>query len=194
MIRVVEAPAEDVVNLLELKNHLRVDLDDDDSLIMALGRAATEWAEGYCNRSFVTTTYEYQLDSWPSGGVMPLPRPTLQEVVAVRYVDRDGVEAVLDEALYFVDVVKKPGRLVLNYGAEWPSVTLRPVAGVRVEFVAGYGGASAVPDMVKAAVKLLVGDLYENRENTLVAQGVTVAPMPFAARALLDMVRIKEFV
>jgi uncharacterized phiE125 gp8 family phage protein len=134
------------------------------------------------------------LDGWPRGGVMPLPRPTLQEVVAVRYTDRDGVEAVLDEALYFVDVVKKPGRLVLNYGAEWPSVALRPVAGVRVEFVAGYGGASAVPDMVKAAVKLLVGDLYENRENTLVAQGVTVAPMPFAARALLDMVRIKEFV
>ena len=35
---------------------------------------------------------------------------------------------------------------------------------VTVRFVAGYGAASAVPETVKAAIKLLVGHLYEHRE------------------------------
>ena len=54
----------------------------------------------------------------------------------------------------------------------------------------GYGEASAVPRPIRQAILLLIGTMYENRESVLVAQGVTVAQLPFGVDALLMPYRI----
>ncbi|KKL52184.1 hypothetical protein LCGC14_2288070, partial [marine sediment metagenome] len=73
----------------------------------------------------------------------------------------------LTASTYIVDTNSEPGRLSLAYNAVWPNETLRPVNGVVVRFVAGYGSvATAVPNMAKQAVKLMVGHMFEHRENT----------------------------
>jgi len=56
-------------------------------------------------------------------------------------------------------------KISLKYGKTWPSTTLRPHRGVLITFVAGYGDdASSVPEKVKLAILLLIGDYYSNRE------------------------------
>ena len=53
---------------------------------------------------------------------------------------------------------------------------------VTITFVAGYGAADQVPDEAKHAIKLILGHLYENRED------VSTAPLraiPQGARNLL---------
>jgi len=60
-LRVVSPPICEPVPLELMKQHLRVDIDDDDILITAYMQAAREWCESYVNRSFIKKTYEMRL-------------------------------------------------------------------------------------------------------------------------------------
>jgi len=65
-LTIVTPPAEEPVTLTEAKNHLRVDLSDDDSLISALIVAAREHAEAITRRAFITQTLKLSLDAFPA--------------------------------------------------------------------------------------------------------------------------------
>lgn len=184
----VTAPAEEPVTTAEAKSHLRVDIADDDGLIDDLVSGCREQVENHTRRALVTQTWDLFFDAWPAGDIL-IPRPPLQSVTGVYYTNDEGVETQVSSSIYLVDVKREPGRVVLKSGESWPSATLQGINGVRVRFVAGYGAAAAVPGPIKSALKLWLGDLYENRENTLIGIGTAVVEMPFAARALLSPYR-----
>lgn len=187
------APAAEPVSASEAKSHLRIDISDDDTLIGTYITAARVRVEQELNRALVTQTWELVLDGFPAGDRIRLPLPPLQSVTSVKYTDEDGVEATYSSANYLVDTDAEPGQIVLKSGVTWPAVTLlREVAAVRIKFVAGYGLAAAVPEPIKLAIKLLVGTYYENREDTLVAQGVTVMRLPTGVRDLLSSYRVRR--
>jgi len=107
----------------------------------------------------------------------------------VRYYDTDDTAYFIDAGDYLVDVKSEPGRVCLNYGESWPSTTLRPHNGICVTFVAGYGdAASDVPRNIRQAMLLLIGHLYENREDVIT--GTIVSQMPLASQHLLWKDRI----
>ncbi len=151
--------------------------------------AAREYCEDFQNRAYLTQTWDLWLDSFPSGGCIRIPLPPLQSVTSIKYYDTANVEATMAIADYFVDDKSEPGRLSLAYGKSWPSTTLRPVNGVCIEFVAGYGNAAAaVPKKVKQAMLLLIGHWYVNREAALT--GAVSKEIEFAVHALLWMDRV----
>jgi uncharacterized phiE125 gp8 family phage protein len=124
-----------------------------------------------------------------------LPKPPLQSVTSIQYYDIDDNPAVtVDSSTYLVDADSWPGRIYLRDGQSWPSVTLREIGGVVIQFVAGYGDADDVPAPIRQAMQLILSDWYENRENTLIMSGVGVLPpLPFAARKLLASYRRRQF-
>lgn len=183
-LTLVTGPVVEPVSVSEAKAHLRVDISDDDALIGSLITAARTHVEQHLRRALVTQTWDLVLDGFP-GRELRLPLPPLASVTSVTYTDDEGGAGSVDAGEYVVDTDREPGRVVLRSGGTWPAVTLRAAAGVRVRFVAGYGNAAAVPGPIKQAILLLVGTLYENREETLVAQGVTVMRLPFGVQALL---------
>jgi len=164
-LKLIIPPTTEPITLQEAKNHLRVDGTDDDVLIQSLITTAREYCEAFQNRAYITQTWEMTLDSFPQ---MPLklPRPPLQSVSSIKYIDQNGVETLFDAANYIVDTDSEPGRITLVPGIFWPSVILKPIGGVKIRFVAGYGDATKVPMMVKQAILLLIGHWYENREAT----------------------------
>lgn len=184
-VKVVTPPGSEPVSIEEAKLHLRVGTDADDDLISALIVAARETAEGFQNRSFITQTLKEVLDHFPRTPHR-LPRPPVSVVTSIVYTDSDGEEGTVDAGSYFLDAVS--GRLVLNYGYSWPSVTLRPAAGVAITYTAGYGAAEDVPARVKQAMLLMIGHWYEHREQVIT--GTIVAELPMAAKALLWQERI----
>lgn len=189
----VSAPSEEPISLSEAKLHLRVDIDDDDSLIEGLITAARRHAEEVITRrAFITQTWCHYRDGFPPGRTMLIPRPPLQSVSGIYYTPQGGSEQTISSDDYHVDIHSDPGRIVLTSGASWPGDTLTAVNGVRVQFVAGYGDeADDVPGPIRLAIKMMIGHLYENRELT-VATG-HIQEVPFAANALLQSYRALRF-
>lgn len=168
----VTPPATSPVSLAEAKAHLRVDHDDEDTLIQAIVDAATEHLDGYdgiLGRAIMPQTWAQQYSGFC--GDMVLPFGPVQAVTSVAY-DAETFEdyqLLQDGRGYFLRV---------NDGASWPSAS----GPVTVTFEAGY---SSVPSPIKAAILLHVGTLYEYRETMV----ENVKPSP-AYDALLAPYRV----
>lgn len=188
-LKLITAPAEEPISIAEVKRHLRVDIEDDDVLIMQLITAVRTHVEQHIlRRALVTQTWDYYLDAFPASNQIVIPMPSLQSVTSISYTDANDVTSTLDASSYVVDTVNEPGRVMLKASASWPSTTLAPLNGVAIRFVAGYGLAAAVPQMIKQAILLTIGDLYENRENIVV--GTIVTELPIGAKLLLWPYRV----
>lgn len=186
-------PSVEPVSLAEAKLHLRVDDDitSDDTLISALISAARQKVEIETRRALVTQTQVLKMDRFPSGesAVIELPNPPLQSVSAVQYVDQNGDTQTLAAADYIVDTASEPARITPAYNTFWP-LTRAQINAVTVTFVAGYAPGSGsptdyaanVPQALKAAIKLLVGHWYENREAV---GAVNLKPLPMAVDSLI---------
>lgn len=160
--KVVTAPASEPVTASDAKLYTRIATDIEDSLVerwIKAGRKAAEW---YQHRAYITQTLEIVYDSWPAT-CFALPRPPLVSINSIKYYDTNNTEYTVDSSTYFVDTVSTPGRVSLNYAGTWPTIVLRPIAGFIVNYDAGYGAASDVPDVVKDAIYLYCAYRYENR-------------------------------
>ena len=178
----VSAPTEEPVTIKNIMDHLRIDSDNEYNLIDTYIKTARQYCEKWQNRSYITQTWKLVLDDFPDEKYIELPLPPLQSVSSIIYYDIGDGSNTLPTSDYFVDISSEPGRVGLNYAKTWPSITLRPRNAVEITYVAGYGGASDVPEHIKHAIKLLVGHLYENREATSFQ---SFNELPFAVESLL---------
>jgi uncharacterized phiE125 gp8 family phage protein len=166
-LELVTGPATEPLALAEVRVRLRIShTDDDDDLDLAILRARED-AETRLGRALITQTWRLNLDCFPATGELELPRPPLQSVSSVKYIDEDGDLQTLATSEYVVDTSGEKGRLYLAWEKSWPSIRIEPNA-VRVEFVAGYGDdASDVPARFRAWMLIKAGDHYAHREGTI---------------------------
>jgi uncharacterized phiE125 gp8 family phage protein len=185
-LTLVSAPASEPFALDDAKTHLKVDVTTDDELISTLLIAARELCETVTHRAFITQTWDYKLDAFPTCDELWLPKPPVSSVTSISCVDGTGTTQTWGASYYRLDAPTGPharrARITPAYGVVYPS-TQDVTGAVTVRFVCGYGGAAAVPSSIKAAMKLLIGHWYENRESVNVGNIVNV--MPQAADALL---------
>lgn len=184
-IAVITPPAAEPITIDQAKAHLRVDSGDENALITALIIAARERAEGHTGRALITQTLELTLDEFP-GSIIEIPRAPVLAITSVKAINTANAETTMSADDYLLDI--GTGRLSLADDASWPDVTLRPIGGVKVRFTAGYGtDGSAVPAVIRQAMLLMIGHWFTHREEAI--SGVTIAEVPLAAKALLDMER-----
>ena len=180
-LTLITPPAAEPVTLAEARAHLRIDGTGDDALIAALIAAAREAVESHTRRALMAQSWRLTLDRFPgaplpwwdgvrqgadlpsSAGAIELPRPPLQSVASVTVFDDADAPAVVPAADYFVDTAREPGRIVLRSAKSWP-VVRRAAAGVEIDFTAGYGAATDVPQAIRQGILLLAGYWFENRE------------------------------
>lgn len=203
-LEIVTPPAVEPVSLAEAKLHLRVSIDDDDTLITSLIAAARLRAEALLRQTLIATTFDWFLDGFPASAngyfnrlvrlqgpgpqwlpngaaILIVPNRPLVSVASVKYYDPAGVLQAVDPATYFVST-GLGSRIQPLVGHVWPVV--RPqIDGVVIRYTAGYADASAVPENVKAAMKLMIGTWYEHREE--VADAATY-PVSNTVDALLS--------
>jgi uncharacterized phiE125 gp8 family phage protein len=183
--QITTEPTIEPITLTEAKLHLRVDGTDDDALITSLIKAARQLCEEYQNRAYITQTITWKLDGFPCE--FTVPRPKLQSVTSIKYIDANGTQQTLVSSIYDVDIYSEPARIVLAYGQVWPLLR-GDINSVEVIFKAGYGDtADKVPDRIKAAIKLLIGHLYEHREDVSTLKHESV---PFGVTSLLSVDRV----
>lgn len=177
-------PATTSITLAEAKAHLNQDESADDALITTLIEAADSYVQNDLSRSLVTQTRVLKLNCFPD--YICLPYPPLASVTSITYLDSTGTSQTLGASVYAVDTSREPGRITLKYAQVWPATQAIENA-VTITYVAGYGAAAAVPSQIKAAVKLLVGHWFEQREAIVI--GETVAEVPLTVQNLLTQIR-----
>lgn len=180
-LKLITPPATEPVTLTEVKSQLRIDSVTEDTYLGTLITAAREYCEMFQNRAYITQTWEFTLDTWPRFP-FKLPMPPLVSVTFIHYHDTADVETIWAASNYFVDTDSEPGRVGLRYNIVLPTTTLRSLNAIKIQYMAGYGAAAAVPLRTKQAILLLVGHLYENRETV---SPVDLKEIPFAVSALL---------
>ena len=206
-IKVVTAWTTSAVSTSTQKSFMRVDFSDDDTLIAELVKASQNVIETYLNRAITTQTLELYLDrlpfyndiNYPEGtftapdmeynsNFIVLPKPPVASVTHVKYFDDSDTEYTYASSNYYVDTISEQARIVLRQGKSWPTVTQTRNANAYVlKYVAGYGGASDVPEPIVQAIKLLTAHLYENRE-AVTSLGVNT--IPYTIGAMLQPYRI----
>jgi len=164
------------VSLAEAKLHLRVDHSDEDALITRLIYAATDQAEVFMGRSIEKRLHTLKLKEFPVGrDPLLLPRPPLVNIeTAITYYDLAGDS----ESILVADLIEQAGEepmIVPARYALWPTVDDQRPLPITIPYQAGYANAAAVPALIKQAILLQVGALYEFRENLSEASTTKIA-------------------
>ena len=208
-IKVVTAWTTSAVPTSTQKSFMRVDFSDDDTLIAELVKASQNVIETYLNRAITTQTLELYLDrlpfyndiNYPEGtftapdmeynsNYIVLPRPPVASVTHVKYFDDSDTESTFSSSKYYVDLISEQARVVLKKGVSWPTVAeTRNANAYEIKYVAGYGGASDVPEPITHAIKLLTTHLYENREAVT---SLSVNAIPYTIGALLQPYKVQR--
>ncbi len=184
--KVTSAPAAEPVTNADVKEYLGIDASDTtwDSMLTDMATAARELCEAHLGMALITQTIQQFQDRLPGtrdewfDGVREMPvtairgrpapiilvRHPVQSVSSVKLYDEDDTATTVSADVYQVDLVSEPPRIAVRRDQAWPSVTLRAMNGVEVEYVAGYGSAaSSVPDQIKRGIIMLAGYLFEHR-------------------------------
>ena len=176
----ITAPTAEPITLGEARAQCRVTHELDDAAFAALILSAREWAQGFTRRTFMTQTWEYTLQGFPSE--IELPFFPVQSITSVKYVDTVGATQTLSGSAYESDLVSVVSRIRAAAGYAWPS-TKYVYNAVTVRLVAGY--ADNHPDLltVRAAMLMHVEAHYD-REAT------NFDNLMKAAESLLGQLRI----
>jgi uncharacterized phiE125 gp8 family phage protein len=194
MLLLVTPPAAEPLLLDEAREHLRVDTDDEDALIASQLVAARMHIETITGRQLLPATWELQIDGFPDEPIT-LPRSPVISVESIAHLDGTGALQTLPPTDYQLlagsSPTSDPAQVVPAFGRTWPGVVAMPNA-VRVRFVAGYADEDAVPQPLKAAILLVLGDLYANREAQVPGAAMQLSANP-AVEALLAPYRLRWF-
>jgi uncharacterized phiE125 gp8 family phage protein len=194
-LKIITAPVTEPVSLTEAKSHLRITHTNDDTLIISLIKVARQQAESITLRSLASAVYDLSIDDFPTEEIV-LPMPPVESITSIKYKDSDGVEATWDSDEW-IFYNSEPAVILPAYGEAYPTFTPYPIGAVTIRFTAGYktSGDDAdliIPEELKQAIKLLVANYYEYRED-LLTRGHIPKTVPFGVNALLSPYRLFTF-
>lgn len=218
----VTPPTVEPLSLIQAKAHLRVDVTDDDALILDLIAAVRQYGEGICRRAFCTQQWKLVLDTWPAPGMnigsanwygpnwgnSPGPLTTLRPDGSTGYEIVPGIPQLQSvESIKYIDTNGVQQTLdPLLYKVDTASKRGRVVPAygttwpaarneinaIEVSFTSGYGNAEAVPAGIKKWMLVRLATMYENREELAILARGKVEPLAYVDR-LLDDYRIFSF-
>jgi len=186
---------------------LRITHNAEDSLLEQYIEDARIYAENYTGRKIITQTVTAYYDDlngrdadiWEGTRVgaysaiygekyAELEFGPVASITEVNTIDLDNAETVYSSSDYYLDNYDDDlkARMMLNRGATITGA-LRAANNIKVEYVAGYGNASAVPSALRRAVIMLVGAMYANRGDCTDVQAQSCGASP-----LLDQYRYKD--
>ena len=159
----------------EAKSHLRVTHSTDDTYIDALIAAAHEEVHQYTNRQIMTATWKLYLDSFPDK--IELKKLPIQSITTIQYYDEDNALQTLASTEYKTSLNAVPALIeTADNDTDWPDTYDRSDA-VCITFVAGWASSASVPADIKHALKLIIGNLYDYRDDLANKREITTASM-----------------
>ena len=175
------------VSLTEAKSHLKVDTTADDTYITSIIKAATQLSEEYTNRFFIDTVIDQTCSDFAQ--LQTLFKSKVSAVAHVKYYDNDNSLQTLSATIYDTQLQYEPSQIQLAENQSFPSITKRNDA-VVARYTVGYGSSSSdVPEIIKQAILLTIGNFYQNRNSVVIGRIATELPMN--VKWLLDTYKVQ---
>ena len=180
--QVTATSAELPVTLDVTRMHLRnEDLRFDDEYLSGIIRAAAAIVERQYGMAMLTQTIEEYHRGFPCASDAPLLLriAPLLTVTSIQYLDGAGDTQTWDPDSWAYGHYNQTAFIVPKTGYDWPTgLSVQPNA-VTITYQAGFGPkASNVPADIRAALLLMIGAMYENREDA-------PSTLPLASQNLL---------
>lgn len=212
--KLLVGPTIEPVTLADAKNHLRVDFNEDNALILALISSVRQQAEQICRRTLLTQTWLVTLDQFPAPGQnigsanwygpqwgnSPGPLTTLNPNKSTGYeiyLPFSPLQSI--SSITYVNVdgqtqTLSPSAYKVDNISEPARVlpaygttfpaTRNEINAVQITLTAGWTSAAQVPAPIKSWMLLRLGAMYENRESDTVIQRGIMDSLPFADQLL----------
>ena len=186
-LKVDTAATTPIFTTAEAKDFLKVDTTADDTIIDNLVAAATESCQIYTNQYFINTVVTQYSDNWKE--FYSLYKSPVSSITHIKYYDTNDSLQTLASSNYILDDTYEPARIGIAVDGELPNVADR-INAVQVKYTVGYGTASTdVPEGIRTAIILTVGNWYENRQSVIT--GRTATELPLSSQYLLDQFKIQ---
>ena len=161
-LTVITPPGEEALSLAAAKAFLRVGHDAEDALIADLIAGVRARLEEAAGLALVARALRQTFHAWPSAlhrrGIALRPGP-VTELTAVRLIDAQDEETDVTDRFTLAGsrLCLKPGSAVLMIAIG---------ARVEVDFDAGFGAASDIPEDLVHALKLILLEAYRRNGAT----------------------------
>lgn len=210
--KVTVPAAVDPVPLATVKAYLKRTSTAEDALITIFIKAATEYAEQFTRRDFITRTYETFRDFFPGlsegyyafgqnetlGGLsfeggnvgFEIRRSPLQTIEKIEYL-KENVLTLVSSAIYYNTIEDDYSEVLTLDSATWPLDADRRLQAITITFKTGFGDADTdMPSWVTEGILQHVANMWANRGD---CSGSGCAKfLPAAARSLYLQNRIEN--
>lgn len=153
--KVIQETGVEIVNVEELKEYLVVEHNRFDLLIQNLGIAARQLLESYTDLDLKGKIREIYLDQFQN--TLKIEYGNITSLNSIKYNDSDGNQQTMAEEDYTLDDVVIPAEIIFH---KRPNTDR-----TRNNVIINYTSSTA-PQLAKQAIKLIVGEWYEERSNS----------------------------
>jgi uncharacterized phiE125 gp8 family phage protein len=170
------APAVEPLDLVDVKNFLKVTFSTDDDLITDYIKGSRQYVERLTGRALITQTITEYWDAFPAStdtypDILFTSVAPVQSVTSLSYVAAGGTPASYttwdntSNAKYYLDAASGwnglgQARILKNPDVSWPSLSSYRNS-VKLVYVAGFGyAASDIPGPILTAMQRLIGVWY----------------------------------
>ena len=176
-----------IVSTSDLKNHLRITFADDDNYIQDLEKAAVQRLEEFTNLFLLPTNCVQYGNTFNDLNILYKSPITPESISKVYYFQNDVWNIVTPSQVEFVEKMK-PARV---YGTSTFSnpTTDDVFSAWKIQYTVGYLTSADIPNPIIQAIKIMVADMYENRQSVIV--GKIVSEIPRTAQYLMNPYKIQ---
>jgi|TARA_R110000744_G_scaffold215564_2_gene334364 uncharacterized phiE125 gp8 family phage protein len=177
-----------IVTTSELKTHLRITFNDDDNYIVDLEKAAVRMVEEFTNLFLLRTNGEQYGNTFNDLKIL-FKSPLMEDAATSRvsYYQNGGWIVMPTIEREIVRAIK-PSRVYAT--ADFSNPTTDDVFQAwKINYNVGYNTIADIPQPLKQAIKIIVSDMYENRQSVIV--GKIVSEIPRTAQYLMNPYKIQ---
>lgn len=190
--RVINGPNEFPVSLQTARSYLKIKTSVDDPLINLLISQATDFAEKFTGRDFITRSYQTFRDFFPnwcdsegyyrcgdipglSGSIstingnlgFEIRRSQLISVTEISYL-RNSIPVVVDPAIFYNTLENDYSEILTNPNQTWPEDVDRRLQSITITFTCGFASSALdLPPWIKEGMLQHIALMYENRGDCM---------------------------
>lgn len=170
-IKINSTTGSELVSVSVLKNYIRVDHTEDDTLLGEMITVARQYLENYLSRDIVAKTRTYYLDE--SDGIINIPFGPIASIESVTVDGSTQSHTVHGLDKETIELDSQPSYTVTNrYPYQYENVKIN------------YTTAGMSDLILKNAIMQMVSTIYDNRADYKI--GTLVTEIPTSSKKLID--------